>query len=128
MRTPALITAAGLLLIAAFQLALAVGAPFGEAAWGGGRSGRLPAGLRVASAAATVFWLIAALVILARGGVDVPLVPSAVARWGAWALVGVLSLGALMNFASSSRWERFLWGPLALALAVLSFIVARGAP
>src|ERR671918_1239935 len=60
MRTPALITAAGLLLIAAFQLALAVGAPFGEAAWGRRRSGRLPAGLRVARVGATVLSAIAA--------------------------------------------------------------------
>jgi hypothetical protein len=30
-----------------------------------------------------------------------------------------------MNFASSSPWERFLWGPLALLLAALCFVVAR---
>ena len=33
--------------------------------------------------------------------------------------------GALMNFASSSPWERFLWGPLALVLAGLCFVLAR---
>ena len=44
---------------------------------------------------------------------------------GTWILVGVLLVGALMNFASSSPWERFLWGPLALVLAVLCFVLAR---
>jgi len=46
-------------------------------------------------------------------------------------LVGVLPLGALMNFASPSSWERLLWGPVALvlaalALAALCLVVARG--
>lgn len=126
MRTAAVLAAVGFVVIAAFQLALALGAPFGEAAWGGRRPGRLPAGLRLASGIATVFWLLATLVVLARGGFDVPTIPSVVARWGTWALVGLLPLGALMNLISSSRWERFVWGPLALILAVLSLVVARG--
>jgi hypothetical protein len=31
-----------------------------------------------------------------------------------------------MNFASLSSWERFLWGPVALILAVLCLVLARG--
>ncbi len=34
-------------------------------------------------------------------------------------------LAALMNLASPSSWERFLWGPVALVLAVLCLVVAR---
>ena len=37
----------------------------------------------------------------------------------------MLAVGALMNLASPSPWERFLWGPLALILAVLCLLVAR---
>jgi hypothetical protein len=40
-------------------------------------------------------------------------------------LVGVLAVGALMNFASPSAWERFMWGPFTLILAVLCLLVAR---
>jgi hypothetical protein len=35
-------------------------------------------------------------------------------RWGKWALVGVMALSALANFASSSRLERLQNGPVAL--------------
>jgi hypothetical protein len=49
-------------------------------------------------------------------------------RWGIWILVVLLPLGAIMNFASSSPWERFLWAPLALALALLTLIVALSTP
>lgn len=36
-------------------------------------------------------------------------------------------LAALTNLASSSSWERYLWGPVALIMAVLCLVVARGA-
>ena len=115
----------GFLVIAAFQLALALGAPLGRAAWGGAYE-RLPARLRVASGVAVGIWLLAALVILQRAGVPVAPLPDAVAQGGAWIVVGLLAIGAIMNFASSSPWERFGWGPLALILAVLCLIVAIG--
>jgi hypothetical protein len=118
------IAAVGFLAIAAFQAALAFGAPLGRAAWGGAHV-RLPARLRIASAFATAFWVLAALVVLERAGFETSPLPSAVGRWGTWALVVLLPLGAVMNFASSSRWERFLWGPVALLLAGLCLVVAR---
>jgi hypothetical protein len=123
-RGVAVAAALGFLVIAIFQAALALGAPLGRAAWGGTRT-HLPTGLRIASAAAVVFWLLAALIVLGRAGFEISPVSDAVARWGTWILVGVLLIGALMNFASSSQWERFLWGPLALLLAVLCFVLAR---
>jgi hypothetical protein len=123
-RGAAVAAVVGFLVIAIFQAALALGAPLGRAAWGGTRR-HLPTSLRFASAAAVVFWLLAALIVLARAGFEMSPVSDAVARWGTWILVGVLLVGALMNFASSSPWERFLWGPLALLLAVLCFVLAR---
>jgi hypothetical protein len=54
----AVIAAVGFMGIAAFQAALALGAPLGRAAWGGAHM-RLPTGLRIASALATVFWVLA---------------------------------------------------------------------
>ena len=119
----ALAATVGFLVIAAFQLALALGAPLGRAAWGGAHE-RLPSRLRVASAVAVGIWLLAALVILQRAGIPVVPVPDVVPQWGAWIVVGLLAVGAIMNFASSSPWERFGWGPLALILAVLCLIVA----
>lgn len=125
-RTAAGAAAAGFLAIASFQAALAMGAPLGRAAWGGAHT-QLPTGLRIASAFAVAVWVLAALIILGRAGFHVWSMPPAFVRWGTWILVGVLPLGAIMNFASPSVWERFLWGPVALILAALCLLVARGA-
>jgi hypothetical protein len=118
----AVLAAAGFVVIAAFQAALALGAPLGQAAWGG-RQARLQIRLRIASAVAVVFWILAALIVLGRAGFET-LLPDVVERSGTWILVGLLPVGALMNVASSSRWERYLWGPLALILALLTLVVA----
>lgn len=123
MTTAAIAAAIGFLVIAVFQAALALGAPLGRAAWGGAVA-KLPSRLRRASAAAAVIWLIAPIVILGRAGIDIVPLPDVVTSVGAWVLVVLSALGALVNFASSSRWERFGWGPLALGLAILSFVVA----
>jgi hypothetical protein len=125
-RAAAVAAAVGFIVIAAFQVALALGAPLGRAAWGGTHS-QLPVGLRIASALAVGFWVLAALIVLGRAGHQISPLSSVFSRWGTWILVGLLPLGALMNFASPSNWERFLWGPLALILAVLCLVVARSA-
>jgi len=119
----ALLAAIGFTVIAVFQVVIALGAPLGRAAWGGAHI-VLPRNLRVASAVAVVIWVVAALVVLDRAGTPIIDLPDAVTYWGTWALVVVLPIGALMNFASSSPYERFGWGPLALVLAMLTLILA----
>jgi hypothetical protein len=114
----------GLAAIASFQIALAVGAPWGRAAWGGTYI-QLPAGLRAASAVSAVILALAAIAVFARADYRRPAPAPDVARWGTWALVPRLALNALGNFASSSKWENFLMGPLALLLSALCLVVAR---
>ena len=121
--TAAVLAAVGFLVIAGFQVALAAGAPLGRAAWGGAVA-RLPSRLRRASAVSAVIWLVAAVVILGRAGIDFVPLPDVVTSVGAWVLVALSGLGAVVNFASSSPWERFGWGPLALVLGLLSLVVA----
>jgi hypothetical protein len=122
-RTAGALAAVGSLGIAAFQVALAAGAPFGRAAWGGSHE-RLPRKLRVASAVAAGVWVLAALVVLADAGFDVSPIPASVAEWATWVLAALLLLGAVMNFLSRSRLERIIWGPIALVLAGLTAYVA----
>jgi hypothetical protein len=119
----AVVAAIGFLVIAVFQAALALGAPLGRAAWGGATA-VLPSRLRISSAVAFVAWLIAPVIVLGRAGIEVVALPRDVLVWGTWALVVLSALGAVVNFASSSRWERFGWGPLAALLAILSLVVA----
>ena len=115
--------ALGFLLVAGFQVALALGAPLGRAAWGGIHD-RLPSGLRIASAFAAVFWTGAGLVILILAGYEPVPIPLTVPAWVAWALFGLLALGALMNLASKSKWERFLMSPVSLVLSLCCLVVA----
>jgi hypothetical protein len=117
--------ASSLIAVAAFQLALALGAPLGHAAWGGAQA-QLPAGLRIASGFAAAVLVLAAFIVLGRAGYRVPIPPN-VARGGTWVLVAALTLSALGNFASSSNWERFLLGPVALVQALLCLVLWRAA-
>ena len=124
-RSPAAAAAAaGFIGLAGFELALTLGAPLGRAAMGGTHT-YLPAELRIVSGFATLIWPLAALVALRRGGYRVPLISARVSHAGTWVLVGLLSLGVLMNLASSSDWERFLQAPIAAVLAALCLVVAR---
>jgi hypothetical protein len=124
---PALAAAASFLAIAMFQTALALGAPLGRAAWGGIHDGQLPTSFRIASACAVIVWALAAVIVLGRAGVDLTPLPMRVVHVGTWVLVGILLVGALMNVASSSPWERYMWAPFTLTLAVLCLLVARSA-
>ena len=121
----AVVLAVGLLVVTAFQAALTLGAPLGAAAMGGTNPGQLPNTIRLVTGLSTVVWLFGALLVLARGGYALVPTPEAVTRAGAWVLVALLGVGAAMNFASSSPWERFGWGPLTLVLFILGVALAR---
>jgi hypothetical protein len=122
-RIAGIVAVIGFVGIAAFQAAIAAGAPLGRAAWGGTHV-RVPQRFRIASAVAFVVWIVAALVALARAGVDASPIPFSASRWAIWVLVVILPIGAVMNAASRSSWERFLWAPVALVLAVLCLALA----
>jgi hypothetical protein len=121
----AALVAGGCGIVVAFQLALTLGAPLGAAALGGANSGQLPGELRVVTAVAAIVWLAFSLIVLARGNFAIAPLPRAVAWWGTWVLVYILGVGALLNFASSSAWERFGWGPFSLILCTLCLVLAR---
>ncbi len=110
--------------LSVFQVALALGAPAGAAAWGGAHPGVLPTRLRVASAVVGVFvYPPIALLILDSGGVidigwDVS--PS----W-LWVLAGLFLLGTLANAASRSKAER-VWAPVSLTIALCCAVIAIG--
>jgi hypothetical protein len=90
----------------AFQAALAAGAPLGDAAWGGSHT-HLPAGQRVASAAAVGLWFAAIVVVRGRAAGRA----EARFRWGTWGLAVILAISAVLNVASGSRWENYLLAP-----------------
>jgi hypothetical protein len=120
----AILAVALLAVVAAFQLGLAFGAPWGAAAWGGQHPGVLPQKLRIASgvAALVVYPLVIALVLASAGMIDDGWLPvdGTLIMWG---LAGLLGLGAVMNVASPSRPERN-WGAVALTIALCCALIA----
>lgn len=126
MTIAAIVAVALLAVIVVFQIALALGAPLGYAAWGGRHPGVLPMRLRIASGvAAVVIYPLVILAVLASADlIEAKWLPvdRTVLMWG---LAAFLALGALANFASRSPRER-LWGPVALAIAICCAIIALG--
>jgi hypothetical protein len=109
--------------VAAFQLALAAGAPWGRAAMGGRYLGRLPPAMRVASVVQPVILAGLSGLVLARAGVALPAWRET-ADPGVWAAVGVSAIAAVLNLITPSRIERAIWGPVALGLLATSVWVA----
>lgn len=121
-RIAATVAAAGFVLVAAYQVLLALGIAFSGAAWGGAT---LTSALRLASAVSAVVLVLAALVVLGRAGYWGSRLPVAIFRWGTWILVIGMLLSALANFASPTIGERFFLGPSAVLLALLCLAVTR---
>jgi hypothetical protein len=110
--------------VALFQLGLALGAPWGAAAWGGRNPGSLPVRLRWASAAAIVLLgLIAWVIAAAAGLVQTSPIPSEWLSPATWVATGYFALGTVMNAVSRSAVERW-WAPVALATAICAALVA----
>lgn len=108
-----------LLGVSAFQIALAAGAPWGAAAYGGSNPGVVPTKLRRSSA-------VAAGVYAALAGVaGTRLASATVRRRVLTGAAPVLAAGTLLNLASPSLIERLLWTPTTAALAVTLWRAAR---
>lgn len=109
--------------LAAFQLALALGAPWGRFAWGGQHERELPRSFRIGSAVSIALYAVFAALVLDRAGL-VDVLPDTVSRVGTWVLVGYLALGVVMNGISRSRSERLVMTPTVVVLLACVVVVA----
>jgi hypothetical protein len=123
-QSAARVATVGLIALMVFQLLLALGLPLGRAALGG-QYETLPTELRVSSVVSIAIYAVNILAVRTRAGLRKGSPDSAFAKYGTWFFTGLLFFGALLNAASSSPWERFLWAPFALILSWLCFVVAR---
>ena len=108
----------------AFQLALALGAPWGEMAMGGKYPGRFPPKMRVAAVIQSLLLLLIGLVVLVRAEVIMPNMYSA-SKTAIWVVVAFCLVGAILNVITQSKKERMLWAPVTIVLVCCSVIVAR---
>jgi hypothetical protein len=104
-----------------FQTALALGAPWGDAAWGGGYPGTLPAWFRVASGVGALAWLWVLLVVVRRS-----LGPTG-RRRVLLVVAAYSTFGILANAASPSVLERAIWAPYCVVTAALAWWAWRAA-
>ena len=109
-------------LIVILQLALVLGAPWGELAWGGRIKGKLPKKMRLMSLSTIPIFAFAALVVLDSG--EITSIFPAVSRIAVWVFAAYFTLNTLMNAISKSNYERFISGSLSLASAVCLYILA----
>jgi hypothetical protein len=114
------VVAAGLV---AFQIALALGAPWGEYAMGGAFPGSYPPALRVAAVLQAILWLAIGGVVLSRAGLALPRWARA-SRWLIWVVVALSAISLVLNLITPSGGERAIWAPVAAVLLASSLVVA----
>ncbi|MRS12242.1 MAG: hypothetical protein EG823_04120 [Actinobacteria bacterium] len=125
-RVAALVFAVTTGVVVAFQLALALGAPWGAYAMGGSFPGVFPTPMRVAAVLQAAILVVLALVVLSRAGVALPqwARPSV---WAVWVVVAFSALSLVLNLITPSGGERAIWAPVAAILLGSCVTVATGA-
>ena len=122
-RNAAILYAIVSLVVIAFQIALAAGAPWGEFAMGGAFPGQFPPELRVAALVQAALLAGMAAVVLARAGSVLP-GWSRSSRWLIWFVVAFAVVSLILNLITPSAGERLIWAPIAFLLLLSSAIVA----
>ena len=112
-----------ILSVALFQLALALGAPWGRVAMGGAFPGVYPPAMRAVALVQILILGAVGLVVFVRAGLVFPQWTAA-ARWPAWVVVVLLAVGVIMNLITPSGLERLIWAPVATLLSLSALRVA----
>jgi hypothetical protein len=105
-----------------FELLLVYGMPWGKAAWGGQHK-VLSNKLRIASAASSLIYIFAIVIVLTKAGVIATFSQEFVSIV-LWIMVVFFGLGIFMNLLSRSRLERNIFTPVAAAACLLCLTLA----
>ncbi len=109
--------------VVVFQLALALGAPWGSFAMGGAFPGLFPPVMRIAALLQAAFLTFTALVVLSRSGVMLQSW-NHLSAWAIWVVVGLGAVALVLNAITPSAGERAIWLPVAALLLACSLTVA----
>jgi hypothetical protein len=124
-RIAGIVYAAATAVVVAFQIVLALGAPWGAYAMGGTYPGQFPPALRIAALVQAGILIGLAGIVLARAGIALKSWER-VARWMVWVAVAFSAVSLVLNLITPSAGERMLWAPVAFVLLVCSLLVATG--
>lgn len=106
---------------ALFQIALAIGAPWGQLALGGRYQGRLPPLVRLLALVQVFVITGMALVVASRAGITgIPAGP----RWVFWLVLLLTAASSVGNLTTPSRPERLVWGPVTMVMLLAAAVVA----
>ena len=119
----ALVFALITIAVVLFQIALALGAPWGRYAMGGRFSGRLPPAMRVAALVQAALLVVLAVIVLADAGVLAADAARAL-PWLIWVPVIVSGIALVLNVITPSAGERRIWAPVAALMLLASLVVA----
>lgn len=124
MTTAAALVFAGVTVgVIAFQLALALGAPWGAYSMGGRSPGRFPPAMRVTAVAQAVLLAVLAVVVLSDAQLVLPSVTQSF-PWLIWLVVAFTAVSVVLNSLTPSARERRIWAPVTAVMLVCSLIVA----
>ncbi len=109
--------------VIAFQLALALGAPWGAYAMGGTFPDRFPPAMRVAAVLQALAIAGLAIIVLSAAGLALTSVVEGF-PWLVWLPVAFSAISLVLNAASRSAGEKRLWVPVAGVMLASSLAVA----
>ena len=127
MKTAAKVYAGLFAVVALFQCAVILGAPFGAITQGGLYVGSLPLAGRIAAGVSLLLLGVMAHVVLARAGLARPVGPAAL-TWPIWVVFAISVLSATMNLLTPSAAERMIWGPVTLVMLACVLRVVLSPP
>ena len=110
-------------VVAIFQLALAVGLPWGGVAMAGKFPGRFPPSMRAVSFVQTFVLIFLGAIVWTRAGIIFPQWYLASEKF-AWGVVAFAVLSFILNLITPIKLERIIWAPVAAILLISSMIVA----
>ena len=109
-------------IVILFQLALALGAPWGAASMGGKFPGKYPLKMRVVAVLNASILGFISIIVLAAGGLAFrSLKPFS--DYAIWVCVAFFALGTVMNTITPSKIER-IWAPVALLQCICCAVLA----
>lgn len=110
-------------LLSVFQIALALGAPIGQFAWGG-KHKVLPLNLRVGSISSLVIYLGIIVCLLSKSNTYQIIPLGTFLNVLVWIIFAYFVLGVFMNAISRSKRERYTMTPIVILLASCALIIA----
>ena len=110
-------------IVVLFQLALALGAPWGSIAMGGRYPGKFPPPMRIAAVVQAFILAVFAFVVVVRGQMIASNFYD-LSTIAIWVVVVLMASSLVMQLITPSKWERIIWAPTVAVLFLTSLIVA----